>query len=103
MTEREKPTLTLSAEDHNLWVLDWSAKQVRIVMQSGEEHVSPISGRPSTDALTIVNAIRYRAHYGLPWRELPPSFGPWQTAARRCRQLVLDGRWERIVQALGEN
>lgn len=52
MTEREESTLTLSAEDHSLWVLDWNAKQVRIVMQSGEEHVAPMSAgeqRPSSE------------------------------------------------------
>lgn len=50
MTEREGHKFTLSAEDHSLWVLDWRAKQIRIVMQSGEEHVAPMDAgerRPS--------------------------------------------------------
>lgn len=59
-------------------------------------------GRPSADARTIVNAIHYHAHYGIPWRELPPSFGSWQTAARRYRQLTTDDRWEQITRVLGE-
>ncbi|MGC5617156.1 transposase [Georgenia sp. Z1491] len=70
----------------------------RIVQPENPAH----RGRPSADARTIVNAIRYRAHYGIPWRELPPSFGSWQTVARRYRQLVTDGRWEQIMRMLGE-
>jgi hypothetical protein len=70
----------------------------RIVQPENPAH----RGRPSADARTIVNAIRYRAHYGIPWRELPPSFGSWQTAARRHRQLTTDGRWEQITRVLGE-
>lgn len=44
--------LTLSADDYSLWVLDWSERQIRIVMQSGEEHVAPMDSdmrRPSSD------------------------------------------------------
>lgn len=70
----------------------------RIVQPENPAH----RGRPSADARTIVNAIRYRAHYAIPWRELPPSFGSWQTVARRYRQLVTDGRWEQIMRMLGE-
>jgi len=32
--------LTLSVEDYSMWVLDWRSNQIRIVMQSGEEHVA---------------------------------------------------------------
>ncbi|AZH79155.1 hypothetical protein CSX12_12215 [Microbacterium sp. Y-01] len=50
MTEREGHKFTLSADDYSMWVLDWRAKQIRIVMQSGEEHVAPMDAderRPS--------------------------------------------------------
>lgn len=44
--------LTLSADDYSMWVLDWKAHQIRIVMQSGEEHVAPMDSdmrRPSDE------------------------------------------------------
>lgn len=50
MTEREGHKFTLSADDYSMWVLDWRSKQIRIVMQSGEEHVAAMDAgerRPS--------------------------------------------------------
>ncbi|MEW1979661.1 transposase [Citricoccus sp. NPDC079358] len=38
-------------------------------------------GRPRTDGRTLIDAALYRAHTGIPWRELPAEFGSWQTAA----------------------
>ena len=38
--------------------------------------------------------FRYRT--GVPWRDLPESFGPWQTAWKRHRRFSLDGTWDRI-------
>lgn len=52
MTEREGHKFTLSADDYSMWVLDWRAKQIRIVMQSGEEHLAPMDTderRPSDE------------------------------------------------------
>ena len=42
--------------------------------------------------------FRYRT--GVPWRDLPESFGPWQTAWKRHRRFSLDGTWDRIHAAL---
>ncbi|WP_279586697.1 transposase [Microbacterium sp. IO18] len=60
-------------------------------------------GRPRRDARRVVNAIRYRAQAGIAWRELPREFGAWQTAARWHRELVLDGRWDKIRSVLAAN
>lgn len=62
----------------------------------------PHRGRPRADARTIVEAILYRAHTGITWRDLPPKFGPWQTVSRRYRQLVASSQWDEITRALAE-
>lgn len=52
MTDGDGRRLTLSADDYSMWVLDWKAHQVRIVMQTGEEHVAPMDSvmrRPSDE------------------------------------------------------
>jgi len=57
-------------------------------------------GRPFQDHRLVVEAIVFRYRTGLPWRDLPESFGPWQTAWKRHRRFSLDGTWDRIHAAL---
>ncbi|MBF4459821.1 hypothetical protein [Pseudoclavibacter sp. VKM Ac-2867] len=52
MAAREERTVTLSADNYSMWILDWKANQIRIVMQSGEVHVAPMDSgmrRPSDE------------------------------------------------------
>ena len=49
----------------------------------------------------LVNAIRYLARAGCPWRYLPESYPPWETAYAYFRQWQRDdGTWERLHDAL---
>lgn len=57
-------------------------------------------GRPRADMRTIIDAILYRIHTGIAWRELPTEFGSWQTASRHYRQLIASYQWDEIIQAL---
>ena len=43
-------------------------------------------------------AFRYRT--GIPWRDLPESFGPWQTVWKRHRRYATDGTWDRVLAQL---
>ena len=36
-------------------------------------------GRPFKDHRLMTEGIIYRYRAGIPWRDLPPHFGPWQT------------------------
>jgi transposase len=36
-------------------------------------------GRPSKPSRPIVEGIIFRYRAGIPWRDLPERFGPWQT------------------------
>lgn len=50
------------------------------------------------DHREVIEAIAWRYRTGAPWRDLPPSFGPWQTAWKRLDRWSKDGTWERLLQ-----
>jgi transposase len=53
-------------------------------------------GRPFRDHRQVIEGIVYRYRCGIAWRDLPPSFGPWQTVWKRHQRLSADGTWDRI-------
>jgi transposase len=57
-------------------------------------------GRPLENHRTILNAILWRLHTGAPWRDIPESFGRWQTIYGRFRRWRRDGTWARILTYL---
>jgi len=58
------------------------------------------AGRPPCDNRPIVNGILWVLHTGAPWRDLPESYGPWQTVFCRFNAWRRDGTWVRIVTSL---
>ncbi|MBR8745568.1 hypothetical protein DSY14_28450, partial [Nocardiopsis sp. MG754419] len=38
-------------------------------------------GKKWADHRKIINAILFRSRTGIPWRDLPERYGPWETAA----------------------
>ena len=52
------------------------------------------------DHRTLLDAMLYRLHTGVPWRDLPERYGPWQTAYSRFRRWSRDGTWDRLLAAL---
>lgn len=83
MTTKEGRTFTLSADEYSLWVLDWRSNQIRLVMQSGEEHISPMDAdvrRPSDEiARTIFDWDRW-----------------WLTAETEKGHLVISEVWSPV-------
>lgn len=57
-------------------------------------------GRPMSDHRQVVEGIIYRYRGGLAWRDLPASFGPWQTVWKRHRRFSGDGTWDTILDTL---
>lgn len=53
-------------------------------------------GRPFRDHRQVVEAIVYRLRTGIAWRDLPESFGPWQTAWKRHKRFSTDGTWDKV-------
>ena len=65
----------------------------------------PATGRPAHDHRLIVHAILWRLATGVPWRDLPERYGPWQTVYSRFRRWQRAGVWDRLlatVQAEGD-
>lgn len=48
----------------------------------------------------VVEGMLYRLRAGIPWRDLPACFGPWQTVWKRHRRYAGDGTWDRVLTAL---
>jgi transposase len=57
-------------------------------------------GRPFRDHRQVIEGIVFRYRAGIPWRDLPREFGPWQTAWKRQRRFSLDGTWDEILAIL---
>jgi transposase len=53
-------------------------------------------GRPFSDNRRVVEGIIYRYRTGIPWRDLPDRYGPWQTVWKRHRRYATDGTWDRV-------
>lgn len=57
-------------------------------------------GRPMKGHRLLVEGAIYRARTGVPWRDLPAQFGPWQTVWKRHHRFSHDGTWDRVLAAL---
>ena len=60
-------------------------------------------GRHGEDNRLFVDAVLWIARAGAPWRDLPPSFGNWNSVFQRFRRWAKKGVWERMFNALMEN
>jgi len=60
----------------------------------------PKTGRPAKDHRTVLDGILWVLRSGAPWRDLPPCYGPWQTAYSRFRRWRDAGIWDRVLAAL---
>jgi len=49
---------------------------------------------------TFFEAVFYWHRTGVPWRDLPSEFGPWQTVYNRFNRWSKDGKWERLFAFL---
>ncbi len=57
-------------------------------------------GRPMREHRQVVEGVIYRYRCGIAWRDLPSSFGPWQTVWKRHRRFSGDGTWDKVLAAL---
>ena len=68
----------------------WSRVEELLPSSSGRR------GRPFRDHRQVVEGIIFRYRAGIPWRDLPAEFGPWQTAWQRHHRFTVDGTWDRV-------
>jgi len=45
-------------------------------------------------------AVRYRARTGIPWRDLPASFGAWDAVYNRLRRWIHPGRRKKLFDLM---
>lgn len=48
----------------------------------------------------VIDGVLFHTRTGVPWRDLPARFGPWQTVYKRDRRWSADGTWERLARYL---
>jgi transposase len=51
-------------------------------------------GSPFRPHRPVIEGVIHRLRTGIPWRDLPPEFGAWQTVHRRHQRWSADGTWE---------
>lgn len=56
-----------------------------------------LGGRPRAGLDTVLDALFYRLRNAGPWRDLPESFGPWQTIYGWYRLLARQGLWAKML------
>jgi hypothetical protein len=61
----------------------------------------PWTGRRRHDHRTILSGILTVVGTDRSWREIPEADGKWETAYKRYRLWCDEGRWSRIMAALG--
>ena len=57
-------------------------------------------GLSGTDNRLFVEAVLWMARVGAPWRDLPESFGAWNSVFRRFRRWSKKGVFERLFTML---
>ncbi|WP_344492991.1 IS5 family transposase [Streptomyces enissocaesilis] len=57
-------------------------------------------GRRSPGRRRLVDGVRWRVRTGVPWRDLPCEYGPWQTVYGLFRRWQRQGVWARLLTLL---
>jgi len=57
-------------------------------------------GGVAEDNRKFINAVFWILRTGAPWRDLPPSYGNWNSVARRFRRWAKEGVWEKVLETL---
>ena len=60
------------------------------------------SGRTACDNRLFLEAVFWRVRTGAPWRDLPPSFGHWNSQFRRFRRWAERGVFESLFSAMSD-
>ena len=59
-------------------------------------------GRSGHDNRHFVEAVLWMARTGSPWRDLPGSFGNWNSVFTRFSRWSKDGVWDRLFAAMAD-
>lgn len=82
------------ARRHDLTDVQWAVCVAALPAVSGR-------GRPPKwTRRQIIDGIRWRMRTGVPWRDVPGLYPPWQTLYRWFRRWQRDGTWAKILAGL---
>lgn len=62
----------------------------------------PFRGRPPGGHRRVLDAVFWVARTGIPWRDLPPELGNWNSVHRQYRRWTTSGLWDVLLQALAD-
>src|SRR5215212_3796664 len=74
----------------------WAKMEPRCLGKPGDP------GRSGKDNRLFVEAVLWIVRTGSPWRDLPPSFGHWNSVFTRFRDWVKAGVWQRLFDAVSD-
>ncbi|MET9470414.1 IS5 family transposase [Streptomyces sp. NPDC006544] len=57
-------------------------------------------GRRPRNRRRLIDGVRWRVRTGVPWRDLPCEYGPWQTVYGLFRRWQREGVWARLLTSL---
>ena len=60
-------------------------------------------GRTGNDNRLFLDAVLWMARTGAPWRDLPGSFGLWNTVWKRFSRWAKKGTWEIVFGVLAQD
>src|SRR3954462_10417964 len=75
----------------------WAKMEPRCLGKPGDP------GRSGTDNRLFVEAVLWIVRTGSPWRDLPPSFGHWNSIFARFRDWVKADVWQRLFDACSDD
>ena len=87
----------MSAEIHRH---DLTDKMWTVLEQHTPKQKGGWGGNNANDNRVFINAVFWILRTGAPWRDLPPSYGNWNSVAKRFRRWVKNGQWEKILECL---
>lgn len=73
--------------------------RIKDFLPGREGHV----GGTAADNRLFIEAVLYRYRAGIPWRDLPERFGPWQMVWQRFDRWAKSGVFDRIFRALASD
>jgi transposase len=62
----------------------------------------PFRGRPPGGHRRVLDAIFWVARTGIPWHDLPPELGHWNSVHGQYRRRTSSGLWDVLLQALAD-
>ncbi len=60
-------------------------------------------GRRPLDNRRVLDGVLYVTRTGVPWRDLPPEFGNWNSVHRQYRRWTEAGVWDVMLAALSDS